>query len=168
MLGVRCRKTPAEVGYRRIVGSQMRGDAHREKRWKAGVHVIVAEASRLKFQELAGSAQSTALLVLQPLGWRIAECFNKCLPFSKVFSTVGSSFSLAKAPQGNLAISNKESRLPAYKEGRMPALRTMVNSVCNNGFDQPAGFRASLKSGVLCASTHTFGSGYSFGREEAS
>ena len=38
------------------VGSQRRGDAHRGKRWKAGVHVIVAEASRLKFQELAGSA----------------------------------------------------------------------------------------------------------------
>ena len=83
------------------------------------------------------------------------------MPFSKVFSTVGSSFSLAKAPQGNLEISNKESRLPAYKEGRLPALRTMVNSVCNNGFDQPAGL-ASLKSGFLCASTHTFGSGYSF------
>ena len=46
----------------------MRGDARREKRWKAGVHVIVAEASRLKFQEHAGSAQGTALLVLQPLG----------------------------------------------------------------------------------------------------
>ena len=56
----------------------MRGDAHQEKRWKAGVHGIVAEASRLKFQELAGSAQSTALLVLQPLGWRIAEGSNKC------------------------------------------------------------------------------------------
>ena len=120
----------------------------------------------LKFQELAGSAQGTALLVLQPLGWRIAEDPNKCLPFSEVFSTVGSSFSLARAPQGNLEISNKGSRLPAYKEGRLPALRTMVNSVCNNGFDQPAGL-ASLKSGFLYASTHTFGSGYSFGREEA-
>ena len=103
----------------------------------------------LELQELAGSAQGTALLVLQPLGWRIAEDPNKCLPFSKVFSAVGSSFSLARAPQGNWEISNKE--------GRLPALRTMVNSVCNKGFDQPA-VLASLKGRFLYASTHTFGS----------
>ena len=79
------------------VGSQMRETLTAVgKRRKAGVHVIVAEASRLKFQELAGSAQGTALLVLQPLGWRIAEDPNKCLPFSWVFSTVGSSFFAGK------------------------------------------------------------------------
>ena len=166
---------------RRSPGKALESRCTRYKRWKAGVHVIIAEASRLKFQELARSAQRTALLVLQPLGWRIADGSNKCLPFSKLFRTVGSNFSMAKAPketwryptrrvgctQGNVVISNKESRLLAYKEGRMPALRTMVNSVCNNGFDNLPGWLCLL-CGVPCTSTHTFGSGYLFGREEAS
>ena len=51
-------------------------------------------------------ARSTALRVLQPLGWRIAEAPNKCLPCSKVFNPAGSSFLLARAPQGNWEISN--------------------------------------------------------------
>ena len=103
---------------------------------------------QLELQELAGSAQGTAQLVLQLLGWRIAEDPNKCLPFSKVFSMLGASFSLARAPQGILEISNKE--------GRLQALRTMVNAVCADGFVQPA-VLASLKGRFLYASTHTFG-----------
>ena len=137
---VLCRKTLAEVGNRR----------------KAGVQVAVAKArgetlavvQSLELPERAGSTRSTALRVLQPLGWRIAEAPNKCLPCSKVFNAAGSSFSLARAPQGNWEISNKE--------GRLPALRAMVNSVCNKGFEQPA-VLVSLKGRFLYASTHTFG-----------
>ena len=103
---------------------------------------------QLELQELAGSAQGTAQLVLQLLGWRIAEDPNKCLPFSKVFSMLGASFSLSRAPQGILEISNKE--------GRLQALRAMVNAVCTDGFVQPA-VLASLKGRFLYASTHTFG-----------
>ena len=174
MWGVRCRKTLAEVGNRRKASVQVavakaRGETVRRCRGSdAGRHsprleiegrqVYRLQSPRLEgrhslwFQslelpELAGSAQSTALLVLQPLGWRIAEAPNKCLPFFKVFNAAGSSSSLARAPQGNWEISNKE--------GRLPALRTMVNSVCNKGFEQPA-VLVSLKGRFLYASTHTF------------
>ena len=102
MYGVRCRKTLAEVGNRR----------------KAGVQVAVAKArgetlavvQSLELPERAGSARSTALRVLQPLGWRIAETPNKCLPCSKVFNTAGSSFSLAGHPK-------ETGRYPTRKAG---------------------------------------------------
>ena len=74
---------------------------------------------QLGLQELADSAHGTAQLVLQRLGWRITEDPKKCLPFTKVFSMLGTSFSLTKAPQGILETSNKECRLQA--------LRSLVN-----------------------------------------
>ncbi|CAE7239837.1 unnamed protein product [Symbiodinium sp. CCMP2456] len=103
---------------------------------------------QLELQDLADSAQGTAQLVMQLLGWRIAEDPKKCLPFAKVFSMLGASFSLTRAPEGVLEISNKE--------GRLQALRTLVNAVCADGFVQPAEL-ASLKGRFMYASTHTFG-----------
>ena len=57
---------------------------------------------QLELQELAGSAQGTAQLVLQLLGWRIAEDPNKCLPFSKVFSMLGAQLFAGKSTPRNL------------------------------------------------------------------
>ncbi|CAE7582826.1 unnamed protein product, partial [Symbiodinium necroappetens] len=65
-----------------------------------------------------------------------------------VFSMLGASFSLIKTLQGILEISNKG--------GRLQALRSLVNSVCAEGFVQHA-VLASLKGRFLYASTHTFG-----------
>ncbi|CAE7249545.1 unnamed protein product [Symbiodinium sp. CCMP2592] len=65
-----------------------------------------------------------------------------------VFAMLGASFSLVRAPSGILEIANKK--------GRLESLRTLVNSVCAEGFVQPA-VLASLKGRLLYASTHTFG-----------
>ncbi|CAE7793477.1 unnamed protein product [Symbiodinium sp. CCMP2592] len=103
---------------------------------------------QLETEALAESAKTTAELVLRILGWKIAEDPKKSLPFAKVFAMLGASFSLVRAPSGILEIANKE--------GRLESLRTLVNSVCAEGFVQPA-VLASLKGRLLYASTHTFG-----------
>ena len=76
-------------------------------RRKAGVQVAVAKA------------RGETLAVVQSL-----ELPERA---GSVFNTAGSSFARARAPQGNWEISNQE--------GRLPALRAMVNSVCNKGFE---------------------------------
>ncbi|CAE7026696.1 unnamed protein product [Symbiodinium sp. CCMP2592] len=103
---------------------------------------------QLEVDELAGSAQATAQIVLQLVGWRIAEDPKKCLPFSQVFAMLGASFSWHRSPEGILEVANKE--------GRLQTLRTLVDSVCADGFVHP-GVLASLKGRFLYASTHTFG-----------
>ncbi|CAE7670291.1 unnamed protein product [Symbiodinium sp. CCMP2592] len=103
---------------------------------------------QLETEALAESAKTTAELVLRILGWKVAEDPKKSLPFAKVFAMLGASFSLVRAPSGILEIANKE--------GRLESLRTLVNSVCAEGFVQPA-VLASLKGRLLYASTHTFG-----------
>ena len=104
---------------------------------------------QLELQELAESAKATAQVVLRLLGWRIAEDPKKCMPFARVFDMLGASFSLTWTPASILEISNKE--------GRLQALRSLVNNtVCADGFAHPA-VLASLKGRFLYASTHTFG-----------
>ena len=88
---------------------------------------------QLELQELADSAQGTAQLVLQLLGWRIAEDPKKCLPFAKVFSMLGASFSFTQGPSGNPGDLQQGRQAAGFAVASELGVRRWLRSACRSG-----------------------------------